>query len=252
MSDVTTDAPSFAAEPILRPRQQVEEQLKRAILSGVFQHHDRLPSENKLADQFGVSRATVREALRSLASSGLITKTPGARGGSFVEYVDHHALSDLLSDRLRSTLELGSVTYDEVAQFRNLLEIPTARLAAEHRTEEQLKELEAVIEREKTVEVTDPAVPELNIAFHSTLGEASGNRVLAASVASLHRVTHPLAFIETSPELGKQAVLHHIAIVAGIRAKDPDQAADAMEAHLEYFRSNATGRWASDETPATP
>lgn len=244
-SPATTPDPDtavFEAAPILRPRQQVEEQLKRAILSGVFQHHDRLPSESKLADQFGVSRATVREALRSLASSGLITKSPGARGGSFVEYVDHHALSDLLSERLRSTLELGSVTYDEVARFRNLLEIPSARLAAQNHTEEQLAELEAVIEQEKTVEVSDPVVPELNVAFHSELAEASGNRVLAASVASLHRVTHPLAFIQTSPELGRQAVRHHIAIFAAVRTGDPDEAAKKMETHLEYLLRNAADK----------
>jgi DNA-binding FadR family transcriptional regulator len=83
----------------------------------------------------------VREALRALAEKGLITKTPGARGGSFVQYVDHHVVSQVLSERLMSTMELGSISYGEVADFRNLLEIPSARLAAERRTEENLEEL---------------------------------------------------------------------------------------------------------------
>lgn len=177
----------------------------------------------------------MREALRALASNGLIVKTPGARGGSFVEYVDHHSLSAVFSDQLRSTLEMGSVTYDEVARFRNLLEIPSARLAAEHRTEAQLEELRMVIEREKTVSVEDPIVPTLNVQFHSALAEASGNRVLAASISALHNVTHPLAFIETSPELGRQAVRHQIAITAAVADQDPDAAAAAMERHLDYL-----------------
>lgn len=234
-----TPAPGFHVDPVLRPRQQVENQIKRAILSGAVRQGERLPSETRLAEQFSVSRATVREALRALAANGLISKSPGSTGGSFVEYVDHHALSSVLSDRLSSTLELGSITYEEVAEFRNLLEIPSARLAAVNRTDEHLKELRAIVDGEKRALVGDPEVPELNIRFHTQLAEASGNRVLAASVSALHRVARPLAFIDTtSSELGRVAVRHHIAIVAGVRSQDAQAAAQAMEQHLEYLRQH--------------
>ena len=224
---------------VLRPREQVEMQLKRMILDGSISQGERLPSENQLAEQFAVSRATVREALRSLAGSGLITKTPGAGGGSFVEFIDHNTISAHLTDHLTTTLEIGSISGDEVSEFRNLLEVPCARLAAANRTEEHIERLHAIVELEKSTTVDDPAVPDLNAQFHCTLADASGNRLLAAFVSALHGVTHPLAFVATSPELGRMAVKDHITITDAVAAGNPDKAAAAMQNHLVYLREHA-------------
>jgi GntR family transcriptional regulator, transcriptional repressor for pyruvate dehydrogenase complex len=230
---------SSAFDPVLRPLEQVERQLRKAIVTGVFTRGERLPSEAALAEQMHVSRATIREALRILADAGLLTKTAGANGGSFVEYFDHHTLGLLLSDRLASTIELGSISYEEVAEFRNLLEVPSARLAAVNRGTTHLQQLNELVTLEKTTTVDDPEVPSYNANFHSILADASGNRVLAAFVRALHRITHPLKFIDTSPELGRQAVIHHIAIVKAVRARDADAAGEAMSKHLEYLHTHA-------------
>lgn len=232
---------AFAATPVVRPREQVENQIRAAILSGEFAQGDRLPSETQLAESFRVSRATVREALRSLAESGLIKKVPGAAGGSFVEYVDHHALSKLLSDRMSSILDLGSVRHDEVASFRDLLEVPCARLASANRTDDDLRELREVIDREKATTVDDPVVPHLNAEFHSAVAAATKNRVLAAFVSALHRVAHPLAFIDTDAAVGERAVRHHIEIYAAIEAQDESAAAKIMKKHLDYLNAHARG-----------
>jgi GntR family transcriptional regulator, transcriptional repressor for pyruvate dehydrogenase complex len=229
----------FTPAPVLRPRQQVENQLRSAILSGTFGRGDRLPTETHLAEQLRVSRATIREALRSLTQAGLIRKESGAKGGSFVEDYDHHTLGNLLVERLSNTLELGSITYAEVGAFRNILEVPTVRLAAEHRDEMHLSALRDVVEHEKRATVTDPAISDYNREFHTILADASGNRLLAAFVAALHRVAHPLEFIETSPEVGRRAVIHHIDIVAAVAAQDADAAAEAMHNHLDYLRDHA-------------
>ena len=79
----------------------------------------------------------------------------------------------------------------------------------------------------------------LNERFHQTIAEASGNRMLAALISALHGVTHPLAYIDTSPQLGRQSVIHHIAIVKAIRAKEEKAAASAMEDHLNYLGDKA-------------
>jgi GntR family transcriptional repressor for pyruvate dehydrogenase complex len=233
------ESPVFEAEKVLRPREQVEQQIKRAILTGVFRQGERLPAEASLATQFSVSRTTVREALRALAEAGLITKSPGVTGGSFVERVDPHALGSILRDRLNSTLELGSISYDEVGAFRNLLEVPSASLAALNRTDEQLADIRAVVDREKAVEVDDPEVPELNIRFHTAIAEATGNRLLSAFISALHRAAHPLAFISTSKEVGRDAVKDHIRIATAISEQDPDAAAKAMEDHLDFLKRHA-------------
>ena len=157
---------AFRPERVRRPREQVEHQIRNAILSGEFKAGDRLPSEAELAKAFGVSRSTVREALHALKTSGLITTTPGATGGSFVEGVDHHSLAERFGEALANVVQLGTLSYEEVADVRRLLEIPSARLAAEHRSHEHLDQLHDVIEREKTSAVNDPEVPALNASFH--------------------------------------------------------------------------------------
>src|SRR5207249_115330 len=75
--------PKFTAKQVTRPRAQVEQQIREAILGGLFSPGEKLPPETQLAEQFGVSRPTVREALGSLVTAGLIRKVPGVAGGSF-------------------------------------------------------------------------------------------------------------------------------------------------------------------------
>ncbi len=225
----------FEPTPVRRAREQVEHQLREAILSGTFQTGAKLPSEGELAESFSVSRTTVREALRSLASDGLISKTPGASGGSFVRVVDHQALGNLLGESMENTLRFGSISHDEVARVRELLEVPSARLAAEHRTEEDIALLNEIVDRQKEITVADPSVPGLDIGFHAAIAEASKNRVLASFVSALHRVTLPVLFIELSPEIGKKTVRQHLSVVRGIVDRDAEAAAEAMSDHLEYL-----------------
>jgi len=233
-------ADDFVITPVTRPRQQIEAQLREAILSGVFHEGSRLPSETTLSAQFKVSRGTVREALRGLVETGLISKVAGANGGSFITYFDHHMLSNAVREQLSNTLELGSISYDEVASFRDLLEVPASRLAALNRTEEQLSQLHDVIDQEKHASVNDPDVMIFNAHFHNIIAQATGNRLIIAVINALHRVAHPIVFIDKSPELGKLAVLQHIEIVSAITAKDPDLAEKCMQTHLDYLRANAS------------
>ena len=76
--------PEFKARQVTRPRAQVEAQIKEAILLGQFAPGDKLPPETELAEQFGVSRITVRDALRVLEARGLVRVKVGAMGGAFV------------------------------------------------------------------------------------------------------------------------------------------------------------------------
>jgi GntR family transcriptional regulator, transcriptional repressor for pyruvate dehydrogenase complex len=237
----------FKVEPVLRAREQVEQQLRQAIHDGVFGLGDRLPSETDLTEHFSVSRTTVREALRTLVEEGLITRSPGARGGSFVEQVDHHALSELMLRPLNSTLKLGSISYDEVASVRDLLEVPIAELAALNRTDRHLEILHEVIDQEKATTSDDPEVPNLNARFHITLGEASGNRLLAAIVQTLHRTARPLSYIDTSQDVGRNSVRHHIAILKAVEAGNVTAARDAMRNHLRYLDEHRA-TIAADET----
>ncbi|HEX6666367.1 MAG TPA: FadR/GntR family transcriptional regulator [Solirubrobacterales bacterium] len=228
---------AFTPAKVLRTREQVELQLREAIFSGAFSHGDKLPSESELSEQFAVSRTTVREALRALASEGLIRKVPGAGGGSFVETVDNESLGSWLSESMKNILRLGSISHDEITQTRRMLELPAASAAAVERSEEDLEALDAVVEREKHVTVEDPSVSDLDVAFHTALAEASGNRVLSAFVSALHRVTHPVTYLTLTPENGRTTVRQHVAILEAIREQDPERARAQMEEHLDFVES---------------
>lgn len=225
---------SFTATRVVRPRRQVEDQIREAILSGEFAQGDKLPTETELAASFAVSRPTVREALQSLAASGLIRKVPGAAGGSFVQGVNHEALGAMLRESMDNILRIGTLDIGEVTVVRRLLEIPAARLAAEHRTEAHLDVMRTVVERQRTITLADSDIPHLDQLFHTTIAEASDNRLLAALVSALHLVTRPATFLELSPEVGHCTVRQHAAILRAIEGEDAGEAGRAMAEHLDY------------------
>jgi GntR family transcriptional regulator, transcriptional repressor for pyruvate dehydrogenase complex len=233
--------PLFAATVVQRPRQQVEGQIRKAISSGALKAGQKLPSEATLALNFGVSRTTVREALRSLVTDGLIEKTPGASGGSFVRSLNHETLgADLVHD-IENLLSAGSIGFLETSQVRRMLEMPSARLAAQHRSTEELEALRQIIAEERTLSHDDPRVPELDTRFHSLISQASGNRVVAAFVIALHEVTEPAHQLHLDAEVGKGTFQQHLAIVQAIERRDPAAAEAAMGVHLEYLERHPRG-----------
>lgn len=223
---------------VLRPRQQVEDRVRSAILSGELRSGERLPSEAELARQFDVSRNTVREALQGLATQNLIKKVPGAGGGSFVRSVDYESLGTVLSESMQSLLALGRIEFEEVAQVRQHLEVPAVRLAAARRTEEDVEKLRGIVDSQKSISIEDPGVPELDARFHTEIAKVSRNRVLAAFVAALHQQTEPVGYLDLSPEVGQMTVRQHGAIVAAIAEGDADAGERAIIEHLTYLRQN--------------
>lgn len=224
----------FQATQVVRPRKQVEHQIKQAILVGEFAQGDKLPSENELAEMFGVSRPTVREALQSLAVADLIRKVPGASGGSFVKSVNHESLGRMLYDSMSNILRLGTLDLDEVMSVRRLLDVPVARLAAERCSDEDLRSIRAVLNEQRSISISDPDVPRLDASFHSAVAEASGNRLLAAFVSALHQVTRPAQYLALSDDLARSTLRQHKAVLEAIEARDPDAAEKAMQQHLDY------------------
>lgn len=223
---------------VLRPREQVEDRLRTAILSGEIQTGERLPAEAELARQFDVSRNTIREALQSLATQNLISKVPGAGGGSFVNAVDNTSLSRVLSDSVESLLALGRIKFEEVALVRQHLEVPAVRLAAVNRTDQDVALLNEIVTLQRSASVDDEDVPELDARFHTAIANASLNRVLAAFIRALHQQTEPVRYLDLSPEVGQTTVRQHQAIIAAISAGDPDAAEAAVVEHLTYLREH--------------
>lgn len=238
MTSAKFAASPFTPKAVQRPRQQVEEQIRAAIRNGVVKTGQKLPTEVALSRDFGVSRTTVREALRSLVADGLIEKVPGAGGGSFVRALDHNTFGAELAQDMQNLVRVGSIAFREAAEVRRMLEVPCVRLAAENRTPDEVAELRDIVDQQKKLSHDDPAVPELDVRLHSLIGAASGNRVAAAFVQALHQVTEPVHHLDLDAEVGERTVRQHIAIVRAIEKQNPEAAEKAMIDHLSYLEDH--------------
>src|SRR5437763_4227915 len=166
--------------PVTRVRkayEQVHDHLRDLIISGELKRGERLPGEIVLARQFGVSRGTVREALRALAAHNLVRTAKGATGGTFVTLptVDH--ISAFLQANIALLSEANDVSLEEFLEARRLLEVFAARQCALRRDEADLERL-----RKTILENPDELGPEQRYAynqeFHTAVLDAAGNTLL--------------------------------------------------------------------------
>ena len=236
----------FHARQVTRPRDQVEGQIREAILSGQFAQGEKLPPETELAQQFGVSRPTVREALGALVSAGLIRKIPGVAGGSFVNTVTPHSLSQMLSESMDTILRLGALDVAELTSVRRVLEVPAAEWAARNRQDSHVESLRSIVQRQRETTINDPDIPSYDLAFHTTIGHASGNRLLAAFIAAVHDATHPAQYLQVTKEVARHTVKQHMDILAAIEKHKAEAARDAMAEHLDYVLQYSSGPVHSD------
>lgn len=185
----------------------------------------KLPAERQLAQQIGVSRQVVREAIKRLEMQGLLE----VRHGKSVKVVDqlHRPVSTSLSllipdltDRLR-----------QLQETRMLMEPESARLAAERGSDEQIRDLRTIQNELVAAESTQEAI-EIDLHFHRALAEASGNlmfRLFLDSLAEISRESRQ----RTIGRVGKQtAIEHHAQILRAIERRRPQAAAKAMRHHL--------------------
>jgi GntR family transcriptional repressor for pyruvate dehydrogenase complex len=246
---------SGALVPMRRVRkayEQVGDQLREVIMSGELAPGQRLPSEAALALQFGVSRATIREALRVLLTQNLIRTTKGAHGGSFVNLptIDH------ISEFLRSNISLLSrtddVSLDDLLEARELLEVPAARLAARRHTAEHVEELRAAIPDDPLRLGTAQHFLH-NRDFHYVLVEASGNALLSISAQPVFSVLQTNLKRSVLGRKDRQAIQDdHRDLLAAIQARDEDAAAECMKRHLAFLRPVYEKAWRTTRRSAEP
>jgi GntR family transcriptional regulator, transcriptional repressor for pyruvate dehydrogenase complex len=232
--------PSRRAKP--RPIRGASEQVAVEI-----QHHiqeeglgpgDFLGREEDLAAEFGVSRPTLREALKLLASGNLIRASKGPGGGIFVARTAEQGISRSLSDAIAMMLETGAVTLDELLEARLLLEVPLAGLAAYQPDEGTVNRLREVVEREAAA---DPDDTETHAAtdteIHRTLAAAGGNRMVQALTDWMFEVVQPSLIEILEPAVVQSAIVEqHQALLAAVEKGDPARAERAMKDHLQYLQ----------------
>lgn len=224
--------------PVRRVRkayEQVADQLRGLIMSGELAPGERLPNEALLAREFGVSRATVREALRVLAAQNLLRTAKGAGGGSYVTIptVDH--ISEFLRANINLLTDSQDVTLEELIEARELLEVPAARLAAGRRRLEDIEKLRATIPGEP-LELNTQEQFSYNKEFHSAVIECCRNTLLyIAAQPVFSALQTSLARSALGRRFHREINDHHLRIVEAIEAGDEDGAATEMHSHLEFL-----------------
>jgi DNA-binding FadR family transcriptional regulator len=232
----------MAETPRLSDR--IADRILARIASGQWPLGFRLPGERQLAEEMGVSRVSVRAALQTLKTQGFVTAVQGGgtRVVSTASTMDH------------SLGELARVSHEnmhDLAEIRGLLEVWAVRRAAVNATPAQLAELadimraaEADVSRGKNKTAND-------IRFHLAVAKASGSGIYQHLMATFRGILqlvldHHRYEMFPTPEDDRTILAHHRAILDGIRARDPDQAAAAMQHHLgwvlDIYRNEAARR----------
>ncbi len=203
----------------------------------------RLPNEAMLATEFGVSRATIREALRALTAQNLIRTVKGGGGGSYVTVpsVDH--ISEFVHANLSLLSDTRNVSLEELLEARELLEVPAARLAAERQHNGGCAALDAAIPEEPERSGTaDQFI--YNTDFHTAVVKLCGNALLGIAVQPIFSVLQTnLARSSLGRSFHVAINRHHRAIAEAIAAGDGNGAEREMRDHLTYLRPYYERAW---------
>ncbi len=222
----------------VRASSDVIHQIRASILSGTFRPGDRLPTEREMAQQFGVSRVTVRDALRALEASGLIRVKVGGQGGPYVAEPD----IALLSDSLSAHFQLQGTTFQELAEARQALETTAARLAAERASDEDLASLKSAIQGPIRPDYGGaPWTAAISLDFHTALVAASHNRALLTmfmATRALIQEAFDVMHLQ-QPDMADAARSAHTALYEMIARRDAEGAVRVAREHLQEFAVRA-------------
>ena len=210
--------------------------IRRWLEEQRLQPGERIGTEQEMADEFGVSRPTLREALRLLSASHLIRVGRGRTGGIFVASTPSEGMSRNVSESIALMLAAQSISMEELLDARLSLEVPIAGRAAVNADDEVADRLEAAIE---AAVGHQPGTPPFNAAdtrFHQILAEAAGNDLLRALTGWILEVLQPTLVAHISLGVDPDAIIaQHRAILRAVRRNQRSAAEKAMQAHIEYL-----------------
>ena len=227
------DAP-FVARPISisRAYEQLAGQIRGRILAGELSEGDRLPSELALARDAGVSRGTVREALRLLEEAGFVE-----RASPRILVVRHPRGEEPAVREVVRALKQSEITFDDVHEALLALDPPLTRLATEKADAAQLERLERHLEEQERVLSQPETWSRLDDEFHLMIAEIAGNAPLLLARRPLSSILLPTMWRFVRDErMTRAAFTFHERIVEQMRAHDPEAAAFMTRKHINDFR----------------
>ena len=217
---------------------QIALELRRYLEREGLRPGDRIGTEQELAAEFGVSRPTLREGLRLLASSHLIRVGRGRSGGIFVARTPNEGMSRNVSESISMMLATETVSLCELLDARMFLEVPLAGLAATNATDESAAELFAAIEEQTGHQPGTAPFNAADTRFHKALARAAGNELLLSFTDWILEVLQPRLIEEIGTVVDADEILRqHRDIARAVRRRQSAAAEKAMRAHIAYLRS---------------
>jgi DNA-binding FadR family transcriptional regulator len=226
-------------EPLTVPKASdiLAADVRERIFSGELAEGTALPPERELVEQTGLSRATVREALRVLEVENLLRIRPGRGGGAFVHRPDHRSLANTVQLVIRGQ----RIRLESLHQTREAIEPTCAALAASQRTDADLAELD-----EANTDLADagaeiPRFLRANIRWHNAVATAGGNELLIGLMSALSQSIYAATDLEQfmDARIRDLTARAHAAITEAIRAQDEPAAARRMTRHVRGFALEA-------------
>jgi GntR family transcriptional regulator, transcriptional repressor for pyruvate dehydrogenase complex len=215
----------------LRAFEEIADQIRKELSDRRLRAGDRLPPERELAEQFGVSRNTLREALRSLENAGLLRMQKGATGGAFVR----ESTGDAIVIGLRDMFHLGAIQPEHLTEARVMIESSAVRAACERATPEDIQALNANIASaaraaRANIDFYDQAA--IHLDFHRILARATKNPVMVIVMEALIDVMQH--FLRAIGQKRNRWVLpSRRRFMKHFEAREIDAAVEEMEQHLE-------------------
>jgi DNA-binding FadR family transcriptional regulator len=227
MKNATDKKPDLSA--------QIAQAIRDAIVEGRMIVDERLPSEAELAEQFDVSRPTVREALKRLAAQSLIRTQRGAFGGAFVNRLSYEEAYGQQITTSTLLLSMNAVSFETACEARYALERACAPLAATRRTPDHLATMRAEIHRQSQPGLSDESFCASDVAFHRALVDAADNPVLSYQLAGAVEAMQPLMNMITFTARSRGEIVGiHTRIADALEAHEAARADEALRALEAY------------------
>jgi DNA-binding FadR family transcriptional regulator len=208
----------------------IVDQIRLLIRDGKLKAGDRLPAERELAEKFGVSRVTVREALRGLEANGIVSIKVGARGGAFVTAPTSKRVGDGIVD----LITMSAITAREVTEARQVLELGIIPLVCDRATKVDIDELLEICDR-GDAELAKGSYPiALSAEFHSRVAATTHNGAIVMLAESFHcpalmSLQHTK---DEHPEMGIKGSREHRQFVVAVSKGDVEKATAVMRTHI--------------------
>lgn len=230
----------FEKRPAPRSFEDVARQIRERVQQGALREGDRLPPERDLATMLGVSRNTVREALRALEHAGLLALQPGVNGGAFIRNSGARVMKNALGDLFR----LNLISAANLTEARMITGSEVARLACERRTDADLEALtdNVTLMREAADNGNLPLRASRNLEFHKLLARATANPVLVVITDALVEATQE--FVQAIGAMPNEfAIGSRLRMLQHLRDRDADAAAAEMTKYLRTAQDSYLNRF---------